>query len=133
MKTSTAIKQLLSGACIYYTVASLLVLGISILIKGSLNAVVIGVGNVLLLFPFGVAMSGAQMILQHTKQSNGMRRLWHFLITLTAFYLFLWLPARAKSQFTGHLLALVLITLLYWVVILIAHLIKKRYHSLREE
>ncbi len=133
MKTSNVIKQLLLGACVYYSVASLLVLCISILIKGSLDAVVIGVGNVLLFFPFGLAMSSAGLLYRHANLSGGTRRLLHFLITLSAFYLFLWLPTRATADFTGHLLALVLITLLYWMIILITHLVKKRFNSLREE
>ena len=66
MKISTLIKKLLTGACVYYAVFSMLLIVIGIILKGSISDVAISVVNTLLLFPFGLAMTGA-----HNPNSHG--------------------------------------------------------------
>ena len=133
MKFSTLIKQLLTGACVYYAIASLLLLLINILIKGSISEVAISVLNVVLLFPFGLAMSGAQMLLKSPSLPKLAGMLLHFTITLTAFLLFLLLPANPHAKAGYYLIALLLVAILYWIGYAVVTLTKKRFQSFREE
>ena len=117
----------------YYSVFSLLLLTISVIFKGGVENVGIGVLNVLLLFPFAFALSGAEFVRTSTKLSGAARMLLHYLILSAAFLLFLWLPSNMTKNLTNGLLMLLIVTILYWLVFLICHMTVKRFHSFREE
>ena len=133
MKVSTILKQFFVGACVYYTLASVVLLLLNIILDGGNLERMIGLTNFLLLFPFGLALSGAGMIYRHTSMPRWSRLLLHYLITLLAFLFFLWLPSRAATTPTAIMTALFLLSLLYWAIYLIAVLSRKRFQSFREE
>ena len=132
MKISNIFKTILTGACVYYAVASLILLLMKLILDGDLDGI-ISVGNFLLLFPFGLAVSGAQFIYRLSPLPRWARMLLHYFISLAAFLLFLWLPSRARVSPSSTPIALFLLSLLYWAVYLLGSLAKKRFHSFREE
>ena len=133
MKISTLIKKSLTGACVYYAVFSMLLIVIGIILKGSISDVAISVVNTLLLFPFGLAMTGAQMLAQSKAFSKILRTLLHYLISMVAFFLFLLLPANPSAKGSYYLVGLLLVSLLYWIAFAIVAITKKRLRSFKEE
>jgi hypothetical protein len=133
MKTSVVIKRLLVGACIYYSVFSLLLLTINVIINGQVAGSVLSVPNILMLFPFAFSLSGAEFIRKSDKLSGGVRVLLHYLILAAAFLLFLWAPSNAQKTIQSALLLLFLESIVYWIVYAVCHLTVKRFHSFKEE
>lgn len=132
MKITKIVKTILTGACVYYAAASLILLVAKLILDGDAGAI-ISVGNFLLLFPFGLSISVAQLIYRLPSLPRWGRMLLHYLISLTAFLLFLWLPSKAQTSPSSTLVALFLLSLLYWFLYLLGRLTKKRFHSFREE
>lgn len=132
MKITGIVKTILTGACVYYTAASLILLVVKLILDGDTGGI-ISVGNFLLLFPFGLSISVAQFICRLPSLPRWGRMLLHYLISLTAFLLFLWLPSKAQTTPSSTLVALFLLSLLYWALYLLGRLTKKRFHSFREE
>ena len=133
MKTSVVIKRLFIGACVYYSIFSLLLLLINVIINGKVAGSVLSVPNILLLFPFAFSLSGAEFIRKSDKLSGGIRILLHYLILAAAFLLFLWFPSNAQKTIQSAILLLFLESIVYWIVFAICHLTVKRYHSFKEE
>ena len=133
MKTSVVIKRLFIGACVYYSIFSLLLLLINVIINGKVAGSVLSVPNILLLFPFAFSLSGAEFIRKSDKLSGGIRVLLHYLILAAAFLLFLWFPSNAQKTIQSAILLLFLESIVYWIVFAICHLTVKRYHSFKEE
>ena len=133
MKTSVVIKRLFIGACVYYSIFSLLLLLTTVLISGKSSGSVLSVPNILLLFPFAFSLSGAEFIRKSDKLSEGIRVLLHYLILAAAFLLFLWAPSNAQKTIQSAILLLFLVSILYWIVFAICHFTVKRYHSFKEE
>jgi hypothetical protein len=133
MKTSVVIKRLLVGACVYYSVFSLMLLIINVIINGQVAGSALSVPNVLLLFPFSFSLSGAEFIRKSEKLSGGVRMLLHYLILAAAFLLFLWAPSNAQKTIQSALLLLFLESIVYWIVYAVCHLTVKRFHSFKEE
>ena len=133
MKTSVVIKRLFIGACVYYSIFSLLLLLINVIINGEVAGSVLSVPNILLLFPFAFSLSGAEFIRKSDKLSGGIRVLLHYLILAAAFLLFLWFPSNAQKTLQSAFLLLFLESVVYWIVFAICHLTVKRYHSFKEE
>ena len=133
MKTSVVIKRLFIGACVYYSIFSLLLLLINVIINGKVAGSVLSVPNILLLFPFAFSLSGAEFIRKSDKLSGGIRVLLHYLILAAAFLLFLWFPSNAQKTIQSAILVLFLESIVYWIVFAICHLTVKRYHSFKEE
>lgn len=132
MKASVILKKLFTGACVYYTVVSLAVLIASALLGGDLNGTFTSL-NYLLFFPFGLALSGAGILYRNSGLPYWGRLLLHFLITLAAFFCFLWLPSGANSNASTVLTMLLLLSIAYWVICLIVILARKRFRSFKEE
>lgn len=133
MKPSTVLKKLFTAASVYYAVFSLALLLINVILTGGTDGKVIGVLNVLLLFPFSFALSSAEFLRKSNKLSGVTRMLLHYLIFAAAFLLFLWAPSKTTKNLTNAIFMLLLFTLVYWVVYLIGHLTAKRINSIREE
>ena len=132
MKATVVLKKLLAGACVYYTAISLAVLLAAALLGGDLEGSVSAV-NHLLLFPFGLALSGGGMLLHSRAMRPGVRLLLHYLITLAAFFCFLWLPSRAGATAGAVFAALLGLSLAYWLICLIVILTRRRFRSFKEE
>lgn len=127
-------KQLFTGACVYYAIASLLMILLGLLSNnGFANVKVVPVLNLVLLFPFGLLMSAGQMLLKAESLLKALRLPLHYIITLVAFFLFLLLPANANAKAGYYLIGLLLMSLVYWIGYLIIALTKKRFHSFKEE
>lgn len=133
MKTSVVIKRLLVGACVYYSVFSLMLLIINVMINGQVAGSALSVPNVLLLFPFSFSLSGAEFIRKSEKLSGGVRMLLHYLILAAAFLLFLWLPSNTQKTVQSAFLLLFLVSIVYWLICGICRLTVKRFHSFEEE
>ena len=133
MKPSSVLKGLFTTACIYYAIFSLVLLLISVILTGGTDGKVIGVLNVLMLFPFSFSLSGAELLRKKEDLSGVARRLLHYLIFTAAFLLFLWLPSNTTKSLTNGLLMIVLFSLVYWIICLILHLTAKRIKGIREE
>jgi hypothetical protein len=133
MKASTTLKRLFTTASVYYSATTILLLTINIILAGGAEGKIIGVWNVLLLYPFALAWSGAELIRKNQKLSNGIKTLLHYLIVAVAFLLFLWLPSNATKSFTGGVLMFFLVTICYWVIYLIIFLTAKRLQGIKEE
>ena len=133
MKTSVVIKRLFIGACVYYSIFSLLLLLITVIISGQSSGSILSVPNILLLFPFSFSLSGAEFIRKSDKLSSGIRLLLHYVILAAAFLLFLWAPSNAQKTIQSAFMLLFLESVVYWIVVAICHLTAKRYHSFKEE
>ncbi len=132
MKKTTLVKKWLTDTCIWFTVITLILMIIPVILGSSLESKPY-VKQFLFILPFSLSFSAAQMLLRAKPLSSSAKRVLHYLITLLAFYLFLWLPAKSISGFTAVLIALFLLSILYWLIFLIVFLTKKRFRSFTEE
>lgn len=131
MKTFAKIKQWFVGGCVWYAIISLIFLIIDLAF--SKNAThVISSTSFLLMFPFGLSMSGAGM-LYSSKLPRWSRILSHYLISVIAFLLFMLLPAGSVSSGVYVLLMLVLLTVIYWILFALVHIFSARWKRVVEE
>ena len=131
MKTFAKIKQWFVGGCVWYAIISLIFLIIDLAF--SKNAThVISSTSFLLMFPFGLSMSGAGM-LYSSKLPRWSRILSHYLISVIAFLLFMLLPAGSVSSGVYVLLMLVLLTVIYWILFALVHIFSIRWKRVVEE
>ena len=127
------LKQLLTRTCVYYSIFSILLILIPIILKGGINNFVIEILNVLLLFPFSFCLSLAGWLKKNGQFPHALRRLFHYLIVTASILLFLWLPSNTSKGLILGIGIFTLITISYWLVVLICHFTVKRYHNLKEE
>jgi hypothetical protein len=132
MKTFSKIKQWLVGGCVWYAVISLIFLIIDIALSNTKATHVISSTSFLLIFPFGLSMSGAGM-LYRSKLPRWSRILSHYIISIVSFLLFMLLPAGSTSSGVYVLLMLVLLTVIYWILFALVHIFAKRWKRVIEE
>ena len=132
MKTFTKIKQWFVGGCVWYAIISLIFLIIDIALSNTNATHVISSTSFLLIFPFGLSMSGAGM-LYRSKLPRWSRILLHYIISVVSFLLFMLLPAGSTSSGVFVLLMLVLLTVIYWILFAIVHIFAKRWKRVVEE
>jgi hypothetical protein len=132
MKTFSKIKQWLVGGCVWYAVISLIFLIIDIALSNTKATHVISSTSFLLIFPFGLSMSGAGM-LYRSKLPRWSRILSHYVISVVSFLLFMLLPAGSASSGVYVLLMLVLLTVIYWILFALVHIFAKRWKRVVEE
>ena len=132
MKTFSKIKQWLVGGCVWYAVISLIFLIIDIALSNTKATHVISSTSFLLIFPFGLSMSGSGM-LYRSKLPRWSRILSHYLISVVSFLLFMLLPAGSASSGVYVLLMLVLLTVIYWILFALVHIFAKRWKRVVEE
>lgn len=132
MKTFSKIKQWLVSGCVWYAVISLIFLIIDIALSNTKATHVISSTSFLLIFPFGLSMSGAGM-LYRSKLPRWSRILSHYLISVVSFLLFMLLPAGSASSGVYVLLMLVLLTVIYWILFALVHIFAKRWKRVVEE
>ncbi len=133
MKIMATLKKIWIGACLYYTVLSLLVLLIALAISGGFEQMVISSLSFLLLFPFSLSLAAAQVMRKGSSLAAWAKGLLGYLLVLAAFLLFVWLPSNPSTAPMSWILAIVFFTLIYWAIVGIVSLTKKRFHSFREE
>lgn len=132
MKTFTNIKQWLVGGCVWYAIISLIFLIIDLALSNTNATHVISSTSFLLIFPFGLSMSGAGM-LYRSKLPRWSRILLHYIISIVSFLLFMLLPAGSLSSGVYVLLMLVLLTVIYWILFALVHIFSARWKRVVEE
>ena len=132
MKIFSKIKQWLVGGCVWYAIISLIFLIIDIALSDTKATHVISSTSFLLIFPFGLSMSGAGM-LYRSKLPRWSRILSHYVISVVSFLLFMLLPAGSTSSGVYVLLMLVLLTVIYWILFALVHIFAKRWKRIIEE
>ena len=122
MKSNNVIKSWLHGACFWFTVISLIMLLFGMMF--SKNADYVATLSFLLFFPCGLCLSAAGLLYRNERIGKGLRRLLHYAITLLSFVLFVWLPSGATATFPFILLLLLLLTAIYWLIVLVLHILR---------
>lgn len=117
------LKTWLTNGCIWYTFLSLSMLLIGMLF--STNANTVSAVSFLLFFPCGLCMSAAGMLLRSNVLRKGIRHLLHYLITLVAFLLFVWIPSGTTATPAFLLFFWLLLSALYWLLFLALHLFRR--------
>ena len=131
MKTFSKIKQWFTGGCVWYAIISLIFLVIDIALSKDATHVISST-SFLLIFPFGLSMSGAGM-LYRSKLPRWSRILSHYIISIVSFLLFMLLPAGSLSSGVYVLLMLVLLTVIYWIRFALVHIFSMRWKRVMEE
>lgn len=131
MKTFSKIKQWFTGGCEWYAIISLIFLVIDIALSKDATHVISST-SFLLIFPFGLSMSGAGM-LYRSKLPRWSRILSHYIISIVSFLLFMLLPAGSLSSGVYVLLMLVLLTVVYWILFALVHIFSMRWKRVMEE
>lgn len=127
------VKNWLRGGCVYFTALALFFILLNF-ITGNVH----DVGRIntllfLLMFPCGLCLSFAEILLRSQKLSRWARILLHYLITLLSFYLLLVLPSNAKFSGSSLLVLFVLLTALYWIIFGLVALTLRRVRRLLSE
>ena len=130
MKPFAKIKQWLVGGCVWYALISMVLLIIDI--AATKGTHVVASTAFLLIFPFGLSMSGAGM-LYRSKLPRWSRILLHYCISVVSFLLFMLLPAGSLSSGVYVLLMLVLLTVIYWILFALVHIFSARWKRIVEE
>ena len=131
MKALLTLKKWLVGGCVWYAVLSLGMLLAEKMI-GSENLAV-NANSFLLMFPFGLSVSGGSLLLKNKKIARWIRWISHYSITVAAFFLFLLLPAGVSLSPASVLLLIVFLSALYWLLFLLVHIFRKRFQRIFEE
>ncbi|MBQ8311430.1 MAG: hypothetical protein IJX80_10510 [Clostridia bacterium] len=130
MNSYNTIKVWMRGACFWYTLISLGMLIFGLMFSNNANNVT--TVSFLLFFPCALCISAAGMLCRNEKIGKGLRALLHYLITVFAFVIFIWLPSGATATFPFILLLLLLITAIYWLIRLALHILRSFIKRLRE-
>ena len=132
MNTLTKIKQWFVGGCVWYAIISLIFLIVDFALSYTNATHVISSTSFLLIFPFGLCMSGAGMLYK-SKLPRWSRILLHYIISIVSFLLFMLLPAGSLSSGVYVLLMLVLLTVIYWILFALVHIFSARWKRVVEE
>lgn len=130
-----SIKKWMTNACVYYTLFSLLLIGIQFCLKESSMQTVLDNSFFLRIFPCGLAFSLADMLWHNEKMPRWGRILLHCLIEVLAMFCFLWLPFSVLNgnPSSHNLMAFFLFTVLYWLGFLLVHLTLRRIRRVMED
>ena len=121
-------------ACVYYTVTTFLISFIYWAlntgnIKNGFNLIAL-----VLVFPFSLFFSAANMLYRHSQIKKGWRLLLHFLLTVGGAFLFLYLPNKPEEQNTfGAVIILMVFTVVYWIIMGAVLGINARIHRVKRE
>ena len=126
------IKRWFVSGCVWYAVISLIFLIIDVVLSASDATHVVSSTSFLLIFPFGLSMSGAGMLFR-SKLPRWSRILLHYGISILSFLLSMLLPAGSASSGVYVLLMLVLLTVIYWILFAIVHIFAERWKRVLEE
>ena len=133
MKLWQNIKKWLCGGCVYFTAISLAIILINFMVANEADFGRINTVSFLLIFPLGLCLSAAGLLLRAKQIARWVRYLSHYIITVLSAYIFLWLPSNTAASPSTPLLMLVLFTVLYWIFFGLILLIKARIRRLMEE
>lgn len=134
MKAFRTLLAWIRGGCVYFTVISLLMILLNLALGGADAATRdISPTAFLLFFPCGLGISAGGLLLKATRIPAPARGLLHFACTLLSVLFFVWFPANPTARPSTALIMLVAFSILYWILFLLVHVIKKRIRSLLEE
>ena len=133
MKPFQSFQNWLRGGCIWFTVFSVALILLRLIVAGSIDGASISVTSFLLLLPASLCISGAGVLFRSERIPGWIRYLSHFLVTVLSIFFFLWLPSNTQAKASTVLILLVAFSALYWLLFLLVHLIQKRIRLLLEE
>lgn len=125
------IKRIFSGTCLWFTLLAVSLMLIRLIADGDSDGI-LEIPRFLLLLPCGLFLAAAGTVYRHTALAAWVRLLLHYLLSMLAFFLFLWLPAGGHTA-VKNLLAIVFFTLIYVAVFAVVLLTRKRIRGIREE
>ena len=120
------LKNWLTDGCIYYTVISAVFLIISLLMGNDASKTVLRESSFLLMLPCGLVISMGTQIARTEAIARWARILCHYLFTVLALFLFIWLPSDSIATPMAGFLMLVMLTVIYWVAYAIRAFILSR-------
>ena len=129
IKSMKAFNKWLNGGCVYFTVIALLLTSIDFLsdTPGAISS-----ASFLMIFPAALVISGANLLLHSDIFPRWGRILCHYLLTVAAIFVFLYLPTKETIQPMQAMLMFVVFSIVYWILFLIIHIIGGRIRRLME-
>lgn len=133
MKTWQIFKRWLNGGCVYFTIFSLffLLLNLATLENAALKS--ISPVSFLRILPTALTVSAAGLLLKWQAIPRWARSLSHYVLVILAFFVFLWLPLNPIASPSTTLIVIVILSVVYWLIFLLVHLIGARIRRLMEE
>ncbi|MBQ8441340.1 MAG: hypothetical protein IJX19_11800 [Clostridia bacterium] len=123
------VQKWLRGGCVYFTVIALILTLIDFL---SSSPGAISSSAFLLIFPAALTISGASMLLHSNALPRWGRILCHYLLTVSAIFVFLYLPTKETVQPMQALLMFLVFSIVYWILFLFIHILGGRIRRLME-
>lgn len=127
----TNLKQWFRGGCLWYTFISLFVLLCGMMFSSNANNV--SAVSFLCFFPCGLCLSAAGLLLHSNLLNNVLRLLFHYLITLLSFVLFLWLPSGTEATPSFLFFFWLLFTAVYALLQVALHILRSKIHLFAEK
>lgn len=128
MNINQQFTKLLTNTCSYFTAIILAYTAVVAIINTAANEILIGGVRILFFFIFSLLFSLANVVYGIKTISAPVRLLLHYLITIFACYICLFLPASLRPS--GVIVGIVLFSILYFFLVamraLVLSLIKKR-------
>ncbi len=124
-----AFKKWLSGGCVYFTVIALFLTSLDFL---SDSPGAISSASFLLIFPAALTISGASLLLHSDVFPRWGRILCHYLLTVCAVFVFLYLLPKETVQPTKAMEMFLVFSIVYWILFLIIHILGGRIRRLME-
>lgn len=129
MKTWQTLKRWLNGGCVYFTVISLFFLLLNLATpEKSITPV-----SFLRIVPAALTISLGGLLLKWQVIPRWARCLAHYALLMLAFFLFLWIPLNPIASPSTTLIVIVVLSVVYWLIFLLVHLIGARIRRLMEE
>ena len=131
MKTWQTLKRWLNGGCVYFTVISLFFLLLNLATpEKSITPV-----SFLRIVPAALTISLGGLLLKWQVIPRWARCLAHYALLMLAFFLFLWMPfvKTVYARPSTTLIVIVILSVVYWLIFLLVHLIGARIRRLMEE
>lgn len=131
MKTFRFILKILKSTCVYFTVLSLFILFLNMIIEGDGSVKGYDISS-LIFFPFGLGMALAQEALLAKGLPRWGRYLSHYAITLASVFLCLIAPSKATVSPSTVMILFVLLSVVYWLIFGLTLLLYTRIKKLTE-
>ena len=124
-------KNIFKNACVIFTVFTALYSVISAIINVDDSVVRLEVSRIILFFMASVLFSAANGIFKIERLHGALKILLHYLLTLAAFWACMLLPLSLDPSTT--IVGIVIFSLIYLIVALIAYFIRSRYRANTEK
>ena len=133
MSTNEYAKKIALGTCVYYTVATFLILFLYFVINVDLSAGVNPVALITIL-PFAFMFSVANVIYRHTELKFVPRMLLHYVLTVGGAFTCLYLPNKSPEQKTaGAILLFLIFTVIYFLIMGVIWIAQARVKTVKRD